>query len=156
MPSSSIESIRNFVQLTPRIATAGQPTATEFRAIARAGYTSVVNLAMPDHPDSIDDEGKRVTELGMSYFHLPIPYDSPTAAQVRRFCRLLASLDGEQLFVHCIMNYRVSAFMFHYLTRVEGWPQDRARSPVLDSWQPEPQWQAILNLPDSEFGAAGP
>ncbi len=147
MPSNSLESIRNYVRLTPTIGTAGQPMRDQFDCIAAAGFDDVINLALPDHPDSLDDEGSLVTRLGMRYFHLPVPFDAPSADHVSEFCRLLHCLRGRQLFVHCIMNYRVSAFMYHYLRRVEGYDDKHARSPIFDRWQVEPQWQSIIDLP---------
>ncbi|MCP4431941.1 MAG: hypothetical protein GY806_13265 [Gammaproteobacteria bacterium] len=51
----ALTTIRNFVQLTPTIATAGQPAADQFKLIAKAGYQAVINIAMPDHADSIDN-----------------------------------------------------------------------------------------------------
>ena len=151
MSSSSLESIRNYVRLRPDIGTAGQPTREQFDAIAAAGFEVVINLALPDHPDSLDDEGSLVTRLGLSYFHLPVPFDAPAADHVRDFCRLLRCLRGRRLFVHCIMNYRVAAFMYHYLRLVEGCDESAARSPMLDRWQIEPQWQRILDLPPRTF-----
>ncbi len=152
MSSSSLESIRNYIRLTPTIGTAGQPTREQFDAIAAAGYEVVINLALPDHPDSLDDEGSLVTRLGLSYFHRPVPFDAPRANHVGEFCRLLGCLRGQQLFIHCIMNYRVSAFMYHYLRHIEGCDASSARSPMFDRWQVEPQWQQILNLPRSALG----
>ena len=149
---SSLDSIRNFVQLTPRIGTAGQPSADQFQSIAEAGYRTVINIAMPDHPDSIDHEGKLVTELGMNYLHLPVPFDQPEADHLKQFFGLLQSQGEQAVFVHCIMNYRVSAFMYHYLTLIEDWPEDRARSPIFDKWEIEPQWQAIMELSPDQLG----
>lgn len=148
---NSIESIRNFVQLTAQIGTAGQPTADQFQLVADAGFTSIINIAMPDHPDSIDYEGKLVTELGMNYCHLPVPFDAPTADHVKRFFALLEAQQEQQVFVHCIMNYRVSAFMYHYLIRVKEWSPQQARSPIFDRWEIEPQWQAIMDLKPAEL-----
>jgi len=110
--------IRNYVQSLPDIATSGQPVKEQFREIAKGGYAIIVNLAMPDHHDSIENEGKIITELGMIYFHLPVPFDKPTREHVRIFCRIMAALTGKKIWVHCIMNYRVSAFMFHYLNKI--------------------------------------
>ena len=149
---SSLDEIRNYVALTPRFGTAGQPGKDQFRLIADAGFKTVINIAMPDHPDSIDQEGKLVTELGMSYLHLPVPFDAPTAEHVKRFLALLQAQGDQPVFVHCIMNYRVSAFMFHYLTLVEDWSEDRARSPIFEKWDLEPQWQAIMDLSADQLG----
>jgi protein tyrosine phosphatase (PTP) superfamily phosphohydrolase (DUF442 family) len=143
---NSLESIRNFVALTPEIGTAGQPRRDQFTLIAAANYQSVINLAMPGHADSIADEGSLVTGLGMNYFHLPVPFEAPSPDHLHQFCQLLSAQRGRRLFVHCIMNYRVSAFMYHYLRRVMGYSERQARSPILETWQMEPQWRAIMDL----------
>lgn len=149
---NSIEAIRNFVQLTPQIGTAGQPHTDQFQLIADASFATVINIAMPDHPDSIDNEGKLVTELGMNYFHLPVPFDTPQAEHIKQFFALMQSQQDRPVFVHCIMNYRVSAFMFHYLTLVQDWSAQKARSPIFDQWKIEPQWQAIMELEPEALG----
>jgi len=75
----------------------------------------------------------------------PLPFDSPKPDHLFQFCALLAALQG-QLFVHCIMNYRVSIFMYHYLRKNLEYSEPQARSPILDSWEIIPQWQAIMAL----------
>ena len=149
---NSLDSIRNYVRLTPEIGTAGQPRREQFEIIAEAGFECVINLAMPDHRDSIADEGALVTALGMTYCHLPVPFDAPAPAHFRQFCALLDAQQDHRLFVHCIMNYRVSAFMYLYLTRLRGWPEAQARSPILDRWAIEPQWQALMAMDSSALG----
>ena len=69
--------IINEFQITPTICSSGQPTEDQFKRIASLGYDCVVNLAMPDHERSIDREGSIVTSLGMTYVHLPVPFDAP-------------------------------------------------------------------------------
>lgn len=96
-----LNSIRNFVQLTDNFATAGQPAEWEFAAIANHGYQHVINLAMPDHPDSIANEGALVAELGMSYLHIPVPFDKPQKRQVSHFCRYLDQVKHDEVFIHC-------------------------------------------------------
>ena len=150
--SKLIESIGNFVQLTPDIGTAGQPSAEQFQYISHAGYESVINLAMPEHPDSISNEGELVTATGMSYYHIPVPFNAPGANHVLEFCRLMQALENRKVFVHCIMNYRVSAFMFHYLHKCRGYSVEASKSPMFDTWQVEPQWQNILDLSADDIG----
>jgi len=149
---SSLESIRNYARLAADIGTAGQPRPGQFRLIADAGFETVINIAMPDHSDSIAKEGKLVTELGMNYFHLPVAFDKPRADQVKQFCDLMAAQQGRKIFAHCIMNYRVSVFMFHYLCLVRGYSPQRARSPIYDIWEIEPQWQAIMDMDAAALG----
>ena len=40
-----LSAIKNFVQLTPLVGTAGQPTKEQFGDIAAAGYVAVINLS---------------------------------------------------------------------------------------------------------------
>jgi hypothetical protein len=51
--SHNIEDIINFLQLSDRLATAGQPTIELYPAIAAAGYQVVINLALTDSPNEI-------------------------------------------------------------------------------------------------------
>lgn len=151
-----MNTIHHFVALTDRIGTAGQPTADQFALIAQAGYDHVINLAMPDHPGSLADEGDRVTRQGMTYHHLPVPFASPAPHHVRRFCHLLTALlasdPGSKVFIHCIMNYRVAAFIYHYRRKVDGCDDRVARSPMFDQWSPEPAWAALLDWTADDIG----
>lgn len=147
-----MDNIRNFIQLTENIGTAGQPMAEQFAVIAKNGFQHVINLAMPDHPDAIENEGALVAEQGMSYLHIPVPFDQPTAHHVRLFCNFLSGVKHDNVFVHCIMNYRVSAFMFHYLHKCEGWAAADARSPMFETWEVDSVWSDLINLKESELG----
>lgn len=90
--------------------------------------------------------------LGMTYHHLPVPFDLPTARQVRLFCGLMAALSPDRVFVHCILNYRVSVFMFHYLTKVARLPEPEARSPIFDLWTPDEVWADLLGWTAEQIG----
>ena len=147
-----MQQIRNFVQLTKHIGTAGQPTRDQFSLVAEAGYTQVVNIGMPDHPDAVADEGDIVTRLGMTYIHQPVPFDAPEPAHVRDFCRIVSTLWGDRLFIHCIMNHRVSAFMYHYLSKVAGYGEEDARSPMFAVWEPNEVWQRVMAWSRDELG----
>ena len=144
--------IRNFVQLTDNYGTAGQPGADQFAMIADNGYRHVINIAMPDHPDAIANEGKLVSALGMNYIHIPVPFDNPGPPQLRLFCKLLDGIGDEKVFIHCIMNYRVSAFMYHYLSKVKGLPEQQARSEMFQKWDMEPVWQDLMKWSSADIG----
>lgn len=147
-----MQRIRNFVQLTDNIGTAGQPFAGQFERIAENRYEIVINLAMPDHADSIDNEGSIITGLGMSYFHIPVPFNAPKPDHVRLFCSLMDALENRKVFVHCIMNYRVSAFMYHYLNKIRGLDHEASRSPIFNSWKPDEVWRHLIGLGKDELG----
>lgn len=143
-----MDDILNYIQLTEKIGTSGQPTREQFRQIADAGYTSVINLAMPDSDHAIADEGAVVSALGLKYLHLPVPWDDPTAGHLKSFMRLMTALEGEKVWVHCAANYRVSAFMYHYLRMEKGWDDEAARNPQLQRWEPkmDAAWSSFMKL----------
>ncbi len=140
--------IRNFIQMTEAIGTSGQPTVEQFDEIAKAGYSSVVNLAMPDSDDAIADEGNIVTSLGMKYVHIPVPFDNPTKEHLREFIRVMRAMDGEKVWVHCIVNARVSAFMYHYLRMDKGQDDNAAKNQLLRRWEPrmDAVWTKFMQL----------
>lgn len=147
-----MERIRNFVQLTENFGTAGQPAVDQFMTIAENGYQHVINIGMPDHADAISNEGELVSALGMNYLHIPVPFDNPTPDHVRLFCRVLSQIGHDKVFVHCIMNYRVSAFMYHYLTKIEKRDEDSSRSSMFRKWNMEPEWEKLMSWSSTDLG----
>lgn len=148
------QQISNFVQLTEDIGTSGQPAREQFQVIADDGYRSVVNLALPTSDHAIADEGSIVTGLGMRYFHIPVKFDAPTLDDLRTFIGVMQALEGSKVWVHCVVNARVSAFLYHYLRHVRGLPESASRSPLLARWEPrmDDTWRAFMKLDDSAIG----
>jgi protein tyrosine phosphatase (PTP) superfamily phosphohydrolase (DUF442 family) len=144
----AIADILNYVQLTPRVGTSGQPTAEQLKDIASAGYQAVVNLALPTSDNALPDEAGHVTRLRLAYFQIPVLFDAPRVEELRTFVGLMRVLEDRPVWVHCAMNLRVSAFMYHYLRHDLGVPEARARSPVLAKWEPrmDAVWRAFLAL----------
>ena len=138
----------NFFQPTRRIGTAGQPRPDQFATIASNGYTVVVNLAMHDSDNAIREEGSIVAALGMSYFHIPVPFERPTARHLRQFFGVMDAIKDERVFVHCAVNARVSAFVYQYLTLKEGLEPESATSPLLAQWRPrmDDAWRSVMAL----------
>ncbi len=148
MSTSPLAQITNYHPATADIGTSGQPTADQFRLIADSGYRLVVNLALPSSDHALANEGSLVTGLGMSYWHLPVDFDAPTLDELGLFCRTLEAWRGQKVWVHCVVNARVSAFMFQYLTQVRGVAPKAATSPLLEKWEPKMDaiWKAFLTL----------
>ncbi|MEE4283634.1 MAG: protein tyrosine phosphatase family protein [Pseudomonadales bacterium] len=149
----ALPEILNFVQLTPVVGTSGQPLAHQFQQIADVGYKTVINLAMPDSDNAIENEGNLVTATGMSYIHLPVDFAAPTADHAQRFFGLMQTFESAPVFVHCAMNLRVSAFMYLYLRHVKGYDEASARSPMIEKWAPhmDTVWRDFLELPLTEI-----
>ncbi len=129
--------ILNQFEVSDGITTSGQPKADEFSVISDTGHEVVINLAMPEHEDSIPNEGQIVTALGMTYIHIPVPFDAPDEYQYRMFCGYMDALAERKVWVHCIVNARVSAFLFRSLQTHRGYSAAQARTPVLKAWLPQ-------------------
>lgn len=144
----SIEQILNFKLVTPRIASSGQPEADAFHEIQQAGYQTVINLGMPDHPKAVAYEAARVEALNMRYFALPVPFDNPQTLHLKQFYQLMQSAESDKVWVHCIMNYRVSVFLYHYLQAVTGLNAQQAKGAVFTDWQANAVWQKAWQWPN--------
>ena len=84
----SIENILNYIKINENLCTSGQPSPDQFQEIASAGFTSVINLAMPDSTNALPDEGGFVSEQAMNYFHIPVAFDAPTIMHLYLFLKL--------------------------------------------------------------------
>jgi len=150
---NELNQITNYVQLTPDVGTSGQPKRDQFAAIARDGFRAVVNLALPTSDHAIADEGSVVTGLGMSYIHIPVDFANPTLDDLRAFVGTMHAMDGRKVWVHCVVNARVSAFMYLYLKHVKQLDEGAARSPVLERWEPQMDetWKRFLQTPKEQI-----
>lgn len=129
-------SILNYYKVTDSIASSGQPTGDQFSEIAESGYDAIINLAMPDHENSITTEGSIVASLGMTYIHIPVPFDAPNENHFETFTGYMNVLENQKVWVHCIVNARVSAFLFRYLQN-RGLTAAEAKTPILEQWLPQ-------------------
>jgi protein tyrosine phosphatase (PTP) superfamily phosphohydrolase (DUF442 family) len=136
--------IRNWRRLDDRLTTSGQPNEAQLQAIAALGVEVVVNLGLHTHPKALPDETASVAALGMAYVHQPVDFQNPTPEDLTAFCDLMDQLRGRTIHVHCIANWRISAFIYRYRIDRLGWDRARAR-PDLDAiWTPEGPWAEIV------------
>ncbi|MEC9411966.1 MAG: protein tyrosine phosphatase family protein [Pseudomonadota bacterium] len=142
--------IKNYLAVTTTIASSGQPAVNEFEQIAEQGYQVIINLAMPDSSSAIADEGHIVTGLGMSYVHIPIPFDEPKQTHLIQFFNVMAGLSDRKIWVHCALNYRASAFLYLYLLIVKRQSKQQASAALLPSWKPNTVWADFMQ--QSETG----
>jgi hypothetical protein len=90
----------------------------------------------------------------MQYINIPVPFDEPTAQHLEEFIGILNVLAKRKIWVHCEVNARVSAFMFHYLTKVKGLPNEFANSPLMVKWRPkmDDTWQEFMDITNDDVG----
>jgi uncharacterized protein (TIGR01244 family) len=141
--------IRNFLLLSDRVTTSGRLQEGDPARLAAIGVRHVINLAMPGHPEALPDADAAMAEAGLRYTHIPVPFDAPDEAHYRRFADALQAED-EPVHVHCIMNWRVSAFFYRW-NRERGMNEAEARRQLEAIWSPDendhpdaPKWAAFV------------
>jgi protein tyrosine phosphatase (PTP) superfamily phosphohydrolase (DUF442 family) len=140
-----LEDIHNFVRLTDRIATAGQPTVAQYPAIANAGYQTVINLALTTSTNAVPDEAAIATNLGLEYIHIPVLWETPTLENFQEFVDAMNARKTKKIFVHCAANMRVSAFMYLYRQSFERCNAETATADLAKIWQPNETWQNFID-----------
>jgi ADP-ribose pyrophosphatase YjhB (NUDIX family) len=142
---SPLQAIFAFLPLGERIGSAGQPTAEQFALVAASGYQAVINLALPSSPGALPDEPQLVGGLGMDYVHIPVEFTAPQRADLERFFAEMDARRDRKVFVHCIANQRVSAFLFLYRVLKLGHPVAEAELALHRIWTPDPVWQDFID-----------
>lgn len=137
-------SITNFLQIDPKLATAGQPTRKQLEAVRDAGYEVVINLLPAGVDGALPGEAEAVRSLGMEYAHIPVVWSAPTRKDLTRFFAALDERRERKVFVHCLLNMRVTAFVFLYRVLREGAPVEEARAIMRPVWTPNGAWAKFI------------
>jgi protein tyrosine phosphatase (PTP) superfamily phosphohydrolase (DUF442 family) len=140
-----IEDIYNFLQLSDRIATAGQPTIEQYPKIATAGYQVVINLALKESANALDNEESIATNLNLEYIHIPVIWNTPKIEDFQEFARVMDANVARKIFIHCAANMRVSAFMYLYRQIHQGVDEATARQDLTKIWTPNEVWQIYID-----------
>ena len=143
--TAELTDIRNYLAISPTLATAGQPTAKQFEALAQAGYTVIINLALSTSDNAIPNEAELVKSLGMTHFHIPVVWEAPTPTDLEIFFKVMERNRDYKTLVHCALNMRVSAFVYLYRVLRLGVEESVARADLHRIWQPNPTWQAFID-----------
>ncbi len=115
----------------------GSWSRTDIAALAAAGVRHVINLA-PDLEGngSLSGEAELLAEQGIRYSYIPVPFLAPEEGQFEAFQRAFEA-DDEPVHVHCIANWRVSAFFYRYNRDVRGMDERAARALMEQQWSPD-------------------
>ncbi|MBO9499896.1 MAG: protein tyrosine phosphatase family protein [Novosphingobium sp.] len=137
-------------RLSERLTTSGKLEQHDPARLAEIGVRHVIFLAMADHPEALPDAEQAFSAQGIGYTHIPVPFAAPEEAHYAAFAEALEQADGP-VHVHCIMNWRVSAFCYRYHRDACGMPEAEARALMEQQWSPErsdhpdaPTWAAFI------------
>ena len=138
------DAIYHWRRLDDRITTSGQPTVEQLADIQELGVRHVINLGLHTHEKALPDERGSVARLGMGCIHIPVDFQNPTELDFQQFCAVMEQLKDVPVHVHCIANYRVSAFFYRYRRDVLGMDEATARAEMEAVWRPEGVWAAFI------------
>jgi len=138
------QAIYNWRRLDNRITTSGQPTEKQLADIHALGVRHIVNLGLHTHEKALPHEAASVGRLGMTYIHISVDFQNPTADDFDQFCAVMEQLKEVPVHVHCIANYRVSAFFYRYRRDVLGMGEAETRPDMERIWHPEGVWATFI------------
>src|ERR1700751_1671567 len=138
------EDIYHWRRLDDRVTTSGQPTEAQLADIRALGVRHIVNLGLHTHEKALPDEAASVCRLGMTYTHIPVDFQNPTDRDFEQFYEVMEQLKDVPVHVHCIANYRVSAFFYRYRRDVLGMNEAEARAEMERVWRPKGVWSAFV------------
>ncbi|MGH7623715.1 MAG: fused DSP-PTPase phosphatase/NAD kinase-like protein [Gemmatimonadaceae bacterium] len=105
----------------PDIATAGQPAEFAWRALAVAGYRTVVDLRAADEPRGYD-EPAAVRAAGLEYVLLPVTQATLSDETFDAFRSVVGDPARRPVVVHCATSNRVGALLLPYFALDEHRP----------------------------------
>jgi protein tyrosine phosphatase (PTP) superfamily phosphohydrolase (DUF442 family) len=91
---SAVEGIENFIQVSERVYSGGEPTSEGLKHLQKLGVTFLLSV------DGLSPDRDTAEKLGMKYVHIPMGYDGIDSKQIQDFVTLMAHHQGK-LFVHC-------------------------------------------------------
>lgn len=147
-----IEDICHFRKVNDLVFTGGQPTEEQLAAVASAGCNVVINLAPYTQGRSLPNEEASVAALGLTYYNIPVDMGNPTREELLEFDRLILGNHGRRIFVHCMANYRVTAFLSLHAMKYWGWSRPEAESFIASTWRltEYPPWEEFFRREASE------
>jgi protein tyrosine phosphatase (PTP) superfamily phosphohydrolase (DUF442 family) len=153
MTNDPLKGIRNFVRLSDRVGTSGQPTEEQFSLIRDAGYEVLINL-LPAQRE-VAQEGQIVARLGMDYVNIPVVWGAPTVENVGIFFAVMDAMAARKVFIHCAVNMRVSAFMYLYRMLRLGMDEEETEADLHDIWVPDGVWAELIETVKTRYRADG-
>jgi uncharacterized protein (TIGR01244 family) len=129
----------NYVELSARIGTGGQPDQTGIKQLVEKGYKTIINIRTLSEEADLAGEEKLALQLGLRYYMVPFGGQEPQEEQALAFNTLLSALKEEKVFIHCGSGNRVGSLLMIYFTLEEGMPMDKAEQEAKKAGLRNPQ-----------------
>jgi len=140
-------------RLDARLTTSGQPDAEQLALLAPLGVTHVINLALPSHEKSLPDEARLLAAAGIGYTSIPVDFSDLQEDDYARFGAAMDALEGQTVHIHCILNLRVSAFLYRWRQDRQGVSEAEARRDLERLWRPGGAWARFVGRAEDAAAA---
>jgi protein tyrosine phosphatase (PTP) superfamily phosphohydrolase (DUF442 family) len=141
---ASAQAPANLVSWRTGLTSSAQPSAEWLGQVKENKYDLVVNLAPPQSHGSLMNEGGIVGSKGVPYVNIPVNFSNPTAEDFRLFTEVLKANRERNVFVHCQVNMRGTAFTFLYRVIHEGAGARETLAKLQSVWNPDPVWKRFI------------
>lgn len=146
--------ILNFIKINEEIYTSGQVTKKQLENLKDEGFEAVINLALCSSSNALENEDKIVSELGMTYIHIPVDFEQPKLSDLKLFLNIMQSLGANKVLVHCAKNYRVTCFMYVYHKYILKTAFEQIDLSMFELWSPNSSWQRLMKASYEELQKA--
>jgi protein tyrosine phosphatase (PTP) superfamily phosphohydrolase (DUF442 family) len=99
------------------------------------------------------DEAGLVQSLGMRYHYIPVVWDDPQNSDFVAFERVMQMPPEDKTLIHCVANFRVTAFFSLYARKHLGWSAEQADAFRASIWQGSdyPIWEAFVERMNAQI-----
>lgn len=148
-----LQDIRALQQQASQLLSSGLPNEQQFVLLKQSGVDVVINLMPDSSKDAHPDEGKLVTQAGMDYVYIPVDWQNPKVEDVEAFFAAMEQHKGKDVLVHCLANYRASAFAYLYQLKQGQKPEiEKTMAPWNGELSSYPKWQVLLADVSQKYG----
>ena len=124
--SHTVDGIKNFGQVTPRLYRGAQPAEKGYELLAKMGVDIIVDFR--NEKDLIERERQSVETRHIRFVSIPwSSFHDPTTEQVRQFFEIVRDNPEKRLFIHCEVGAdRTGTMVALYRIATLGWTVDDA------------------------------
>lgn len=136
--SVGVESIENFHKVSDKVATGGQPTPEQVKALAEAGFNAIVNL----REDSEYNDGQQfraARAAGIRFVRVPVSMTNPTDASVTKFLAVTDEAELYPVYVYCAEGNRAAAYWMIRRVERDHWTLEKAEAEAVKAGLTKPE-----------------
>lgn len=122
-------------RLNEFVTTSGRLVDEDLTVLADLAIRHVIDLTPACHENNLADEKSKLARLGIQHTLIEVPFNRPTEDHYETFVKAYEN-SLLPVHVHCVYNYRVSAFLYRYNLE-SGMPEREARELMIQHWSPE-------------------